>query len=158
MEDKGLPAFFYPGTIYVGPYTVPFPYGLKSSTDGFYRADGGVYPSMIRIYVSPTITMGVGIAICFGSYEAGAQLPNPFKHIDGNCIVLAKTMGGKKKNGGGNNEEQTNQQLTIPARQHDLAQGGTCNRPTQDPAKPVSPFVLSPDNTPPTSPQAQAIP
>jgi len=36
MQDKGLPAFFFPGTIYAGPYTVPFPYGMKGSTDGFY--------------------------------------------------------------------------------------------------------------------------
>ncbi|MBP6910639.1 hypothetical protein KBC03_03485 [Patescibacteria group bacterium] len=118
MEDKGLPAFFYPGTIYAGPYTVPFPYGQKGAGDGFYRAQGGVYPSMIRIYVSPTLTMGVGVAICFGSYQAGIQMPSPFRHIAGNCIVLAKTFGAKN-----NNNTNTNTQVTVPARQYDLAKG-----------------------------------
>lgn len=71
---------------------------------------------MIRIYVSPTLTMGIGIAICFGPYTVGAKIPSPFRHIAGNCIVLAKNFG-KNKN---NTPEPS--QLTVPARQYNLAQ------------------------------------
>jgi hypothetical protein len=68
---------------------VPIPYGLKSPSDSFYRADGGTLPSQIRIYAAPTTTASVGIAICVGPMQAGANLPRPVADLGGNCIVTA---------------------------------------------------------------------
>ena len=59
--------------------------------------------------------MGLGIAICFGPYAAAGNIPSPFRHIAGNCIVVAKNFG--KKNGAPMPKQQT-----VPAWQHDLAQ------------------------------------
>jgi hypothetical protein len=89
-QDKWLPAFFFPGTLQTPTWPIPIPYGQKWPGDGFYRAQWWVYPSQIRIYVSPTLTMGVWLAICFWPYAAGIKLPNPIRHIAGNCIVIAK--------------------------------------------------------------------
>lgn len=112
---------FYPGTIRPGGYDVPAPYGQKSPTDGFYWAGGGSYPSNIRVYESPAITNKDGVAMCYGSYQAGASLPNPIKHISGNCVVTAKK-----------DETQITPGDSRPALeqwQYDAAEGGTCNTP-----------------------------
>lgn len=89
--------------------------------------------------------MGVGVAVCFGPYQVGAQIPNPFKHIKGNCIVVAKTFGERK-----NNEQPTRPQTTIPSWQYDLAQGGECNNVSQNPSKPSTPFSLTNNNGSPS--------
>lgn len=47
---------------------------------------------MIRVYLSPTLTMGLGVAICFGPQTAGNAIPQPFRDIAGNCIVLATQL------------------------------------------------------------------
>ncbi|USN56730.1 MAG: hypothetical protein H6766_07045 [Candidatus Peribacteria bacterium] len=64
FEDKGLPIFFFPGTLNTPVGPIPFPYGLKGPGDSFYWPSGGVYPSQIRIYLAPTLTQQLGMAIC----------------------------------------------------------------------------------------------
>jgi len=41
--------------------------------------------------------MSVGFAVCFGPYAAGIKLPNPLRHIAGNCIVFGKRPGKESK-------------------------------------------------------------
>gem|GEM_PF-3947144 len=48
---------------------------MKDFTDSFYWVPGGVYPSMIRIYVSPTLTMQLGVSICLGPMAAASKIP-----------------------------------------------------------------------------------
>jgi hypothetical protein len=44
---------------------------------------------MIRIYVAPTLTAQIGVAICLGAYITGKGIPSPLADIGGNCIVMA---------------------------------------------------------------------
>jgi hypothetical protein len=47
-------------------------------------------PSLVRIYVAPTLTAQVGVAICFMPYKAAqTTFPRPIGAIAGNCIVTA---------------------------------------------------------------------
>ena len=49
-----------------------------------------ILPTMIRIYLSPTLTAGLWVAICFGPYLAWMLAPPPpFWAIMWNCIVFA---------------------------------------------------------------------
>ena len=47
---------------------------------------------MIRIYLSPTLTQQLGMAICFGPQTVGNNIPAPFSSIGGNCIVTKVPM------------------------------------------------------------------
>ncbi len=95
---KGLPVFHFPGTLPTPVGPIPIPWGLKGPGDGFLWAPGGTYPSLIRIYVAPTLTAQLGLAICFWPYSIGNNLVSPFSDIGGNCIVLSMPLPcGKKK-------------------------------------------------------------
>lgn len=77
---KGLPILSFPtnSTIPIWPPT----------TDGA----GGLFgwtTSQFRLYIAPTMTLGLGIALCVGPYGVGAKLPKPFRDIAGNCIIFA---------------------------------------------------------------------
>ena len=141
-SDKWLPAFFFPGTIYVAWVPVPFPYGLKWPWDWFYWAQGGNYPSMIRIYVSPTLTASMWTAICFWPYAAGINFPNPIKHIAWNCIVIAPKWWW--------NWKRLNQTSWHPNNDDDSWDNTSadnspriCSNPIQSVARPTSPFSMS---------------
>jgi len=41
------------------------------------------------MYLAPTLTLGMGVALCFGPYKMGTNIPKPFRDIGGNCIVVA---------------------------------------------------------------------
>ncbi|MEI7557818.1 MAG: hypothetical protein WCJ45_03115 [bacterium] len=59
-------------------------------SDGFFLGvPGGPYSSFFRLYLVPTLTLGMGMAMCFGPYSMGIKLPKPFRDIAGNCIVFA---------------------------------------------------------------------
>lgn len=45
--------------------------------------------SQFRLYIAPTMTLGLGIAICVWPYSLGVKLPKPIRDIGGNCIVFA---------------------------------------------------------------------
>jgi hypothetical protein len=90
FQDKWLPVFFFPGTVYVMGAPIPMPYGLtQPGTDSFYWAPGGALPSMIRLYVSPTLTAQLWFAICLWPQAATQALPQPIRDLWGNCIVLS---------------------------------------------------------------------
>lgn len=92
FTDKGIPAFNFPGNRPTGiPPYLPLPWIFwlpqKWPKDDFYGVSGGPYSSMMRVYLSPTLTAKLGIGICFWPY--GLNLPKPFRDIAGNCIVFA---------------------------------------------------------------------
>lgn len=95
-KDNGFPIIAFPATFVspVWPLPLPFPFwGLqKWSTDSYgyygFPAPWWVYPSMIRLYIVPTITMRVGIAICLWPQVVGEKIPIPLSMISGNCIVV----------------------------------------------------------------------
>jgi len=41
------------------------------------------------MYLAPTLTMQLGIALCFGPYKTAMALPQPLRDIGGNCVVAA---------------------------------------------------------------------
>ena len=95
FKDKWLPLLWFPSTLQTtfGPMPFLWPIGQKGPWDWFYRAGWWTYPSMVRIYFSPTLTAKLGIGICFWSYGLGINIPKPFKDIVGNCITFALDPG-----------------------------------------------------------------
>lgn len=89
---KGMPVLDIPATLPVAipiPFVGFFGFPQKWATDGFFLgAPWGVYPSVFRLYVAPTLTLGVGIAMCFGPYTVGKAIPQPFRNLWGNCVVF----------------------------------------------------------------------
>jgi hypothetical protein len=49
----------------------------------------GAYPSIVRIYIAPTLTMQVGVAVCLGVDQVFKKIPSPLSDLGGNCIVFA---------------------------------------------------------------------
>lgn len=93
-DDKWFPAFWFPWTQQIWPYRVPFPWWsqMLSNVDDFgywYPSQGWNYPSAVRIYVSPTLTLWVGVAICVWPQAWFNNIPSPFQDIAWNCVVLA---------------------------------------------------------------------
>ena len=91
---KGMPLLNIPGNrpTPIGYIPAPgfFGYPFKSPTDGFFLGNPiWTYQSRFRLYVAPTLTLGLGIAMCFGPYSVGKALPKPFRDLGGNCIVFA---------------------------------------------------------------------
>lgn len=93
MDDKWLPIFFFPGTLFT-PVPVPIPYWLKTVwTDDFYRAGWWSIPSFIRIYLAPTTTLWLWLWLCFGlDKQLRVNLKKPFKDIVGNCLAFATDL------------------------------------------------------------------
>lgn len=123
--NKGLPVFHFPGTLVTPIGPIPIPRGLKWPWDGFIRAPGGTYPSMVRIYVSPTLTAQVGVAVCMGPYSVGTAIPSPFSELGGNCIVTVIQPQCKSK---GENTDENNPNETYDPRIDELTQWNTCNQ------------------------------
>ena len=44
------------------------------------------------MYAAPTLTQQAGFAACFGSYDAGMNIPQPASSVSGNCIVAASPV------------------------------------------------------------------
>ena len=87
-----LPIFAFPTTLTtpVGPMPFLWPPMILGSTNTF----PGPIMSMMRFYLSPTLTGGMGIAMCWGPYMGDAVPPPPVFPIPypppiGNCIVTA---------------------------------------------------------------------
>lgn len=92
---KGMPLLNIPGNRWPTPIGyVPAPgffgFPFKWATDGFFLWTlWWTYPSQFRLYVAPTLTLGLGMAMCFGPYTVGKALPKPFRDLWGNCVVFA---------------------------------------------------------------------
>jgi len=77
---KGLPIIAFPTSAPV-PIRPPTPVGAWGILQGS--------TSQFRLYIAPTLTLGLGIAMCFWPYAVGVQIPKPFGDLWGNCIVFA---------------------------------------------------------------------
>ncbi|MCF7835358.1 VCBS repeat-containing protein, partial [Candidatus Gracilibacteria bacterium] len=158
----GVPMLFFPGTLQtpVGPIPMVgngfIPVVQKGAGDDFkFSAPGGTIPSQFRLYIAPTLTMQVGIAMCMGPYAAGINLPKPFRDIGGNCVVVAIPIPlpcGDKKNSSTDGDQ-------YPQRMNEIGgDGNACNssigpNATNDGYAP-SPFQLVSTSQSNTNPQA----
>jgi len=132
-----VPVFFFPWTIWTPVWTIPFPWWMKDFTDSFYWVPGGVYPSMIRIYVSPTLTMQLGVSICLGPMAAASKIPPLVWDVAWNCIVFALSL--PCAQGSSNKETQTYTADII-----DSAWWGVCSTPPTPRSVSINWFVDSP--------------
>ena len=89
-----LPAFAFPTTLPtpVGPMPAPAAFGAPSII-GAANIPGPI-TSQIRFYLSPTLTGGIGIAMCWGPYPVSPTVPPPVFPVPypppiGNCMVTA---------------------------------------------------------------------
>jgi hypothetical protein len=134
-NDKWLPVFHFPGTLTTPVWPVPIPRGMKWPGDGFYRAPGWTYPSQIRIYAAPTLTLSAGFALCFWPYAAGIKLPSPLRHIAGNCITFGIKPGKKNKT-----PKPAWYNPADPISAFPTAGPNSCRTVIQQPGKPISPL------------------
>lgn len=131
-----LPVFFFPGTMYM-PWPVPVPNWLKWKADGFIRAPWWKYPSRVRLYVGPTLTMSLWFAACFGLYEVGMKMPTaPMGSIAWNCVVASMPLNflSCKKPA-----KNTFGSYQLESRQLEMWKIGSCNK--TNPRK-TSPFQI----------------
>ena len=87
--ENWIPVFHFPWTLPTPVGTIPFPRWQKWPWDEFIWVPWWVYPSMIRIYAVPTLTLQVWIAICLWPYWIWSLIPSPLADIGGNCVVFA---------------------------------------------------------------------
>lgn len=93
-SDFPLPALAFPVTLptpvgpipFVSVFGIPSVLGMASIT--------GPIMSMLRIYTAPTLTGGLGLALCWGPYPTVPTVPPPVWPIPypppiGNCMVTA---------------------------------------------------------------------
>jgi len=111
---KGIPTLTIPGN-WPNPFwwwylPIPWIFGLpfKWSTDWFLGIDGWSRSSQFRLYLVPTLTAELGIAMCFGPYDVWTAIPDPASSIWWNCIVTAVPLCGDTWGGSGW-PNQTNQ-------------------------------------------------
>lgn len=91
------PAMTFPGNRWPTPVWVylPFPwifgYPFKWPGDWFvdFVPQNWTYPSMFRLYLMPTLTMNLWIALCFGPYGVWKAIKDPIGSVAWNCIVFA---------------------------------------------------------------------
>lgn len=118
---KGWPALSIPGNWWpVGPTYIPAPnifwFPFRWPWDDYlWWPKNGTNPSLLRMYLIPTLTAKMVVGMCFGKYNQGIHLPSPIWDIAGNCIAIGTDIGLWKKekdevkNDG--SEANTNQQL-----------------------------------------------
>lgn len=134
---KGIPTLTIPGNrptpagVFL-PIPGIFWLPVKGPTDGYFL---GVQwwilanSSLFRLYIVPTLTLGLGMAMCFWPYGVGVKLPKPFRDMGGNCIVFALpplTSCSSTNEGVGNDEPSVETYDPSIAAAADV---GTCNNP-----------------------------
>lgn len=91
--NEGIPIFAAPTTLPLPFGPVPFIWPPSPMGAGGYFPSGPI-KSVFRNFLTPTLTLGLGNAACFGTTEFGKLPPkglSPFVP-GGNCIVIAKPM------------------------------------------------------------------
>ncbi len=149
FDDPGLPLVAFPTTIPTwrisNPAPIPFfrpsifpkwawwyfDYSIwrkKWEFDVKQKVDPErTYESYFRLYVSPTLTNWVGIAMCFGKYDS-INLPDPLWDVVWNCIVMWAPIPGMCDDDGdayANNKHDWS--TTIDDKTRDLQQVGVCD-------------------------------
>ncbi len=98
-NDNWFPIFAFPAWMptWVPPYIpMPFPRGWITKlgwvdTYWYFWFPSPVwpFPSMVRIYLSPTLTLWLWVAFCFGPQKPMSMIPSPLRDIVWNCVVVA---------------------------------------------------------------------
>ncbi|MEF2176074.1 MAG: FG-GAP-like repeat-containing protein [Candidatus Absconditabacteria bacterium] len=152
-DDPGTPVFWYPGTKWItcgDSCSCPIPMPNMKTKLGppvESAAPSGckptpVYMSNIRMYLSPTLTQGMGVAVCYGPYQAGMKgWPNPSGVYMGNCVVAGTNFDVFECK-----REENSDEDSIDDWQFDLYNIGSCNSEFPDNSR-VSPLYYSSDNT-----------
>lgn len=146
---KGMPLLNIPGNRWPTPIGyVPAPgffgFPFKWATDGFFLGSPwGTYPSQFRLYIAPTLTLGLGMAMCFGPYTVGKALPKPFRDLGGNCIVFALPPLTKCSNTASTGTANQPSTESLWSSMVAAAGHGTCNTPP----KIGNTIAFAPDNT-----------
>ena len=94
MPLLNIPGNWWPTVAWYIPAPWFFWYPAKvTEVDGFsFWNPVWTYPSMFRIYLMPTLTAKVGIAMCFGPYTVGKYILDPIGDVGWNCIVFALSL------------------------------------------------------------------
>ena len=95
----------------------------------------GDWPSLIRIYISPTTTAWLGFAICLWPETLGKKLPKLFRDVVWNCIVFAANLWPNSTP-----KLPETKTITISPEYADNTNQDTCNIKTD---KALTPFVLT---------------
>lgn len=102
--DDWKPFFRFPSTKWQSckwnPCCIPLPVPNQARLNGIDNPNTKccapcpwIYPSNIRLYLAPTLTMWLGFAACFGPYKpATVAPPAPFWTVAWNCVVTASTF------------------------------------------------------------------
>lgn len=88
-----LPIFAFPATLATPVGPLPSPASLFFPLPGMASIPGPIF-SALRFYLAPTLTGGMGVAMCWGPYPTSPVVPPPAFPIPypppvGNCIVTA---------------------------------------------------------------------
>lgn len=99
---KWLPTLTVPGNrpSPAGYLPIPWIFGFpfKGPKDGFLWIPWGTNSSLFRLYLIPTLTAEIWIAMCFGPYNAlKLTLPDPLGETAWNCLVMAVPLPCKEK-------------------------------------------------------------
>lgn len=94
MPLLNIPGNRWPTVAWYIPAPGFFGYPAKApEIDGFsFWNPAWTYPSMFRIYLMPTLTAKVGIAMCFGPYTVWKYILDPIGDVGWNCIVFAVSL------------------------------------------------------------------
>jgi len=85
-----IPGNRWPTTVWYLPIPGFFGLPFRWPTDWFlWWAQVGSYPSQFRLYLVPTLTAELWIAMCFGPYTVWNAIPDPVSSIGWNCIVVS---------------------------------------------------------------------
>ena len=92
---KGMPILTIPGNWWpTMAWYIPAPwifwYPFKGPTDSFFLWNyWWTYSSLFRVYLMPTLTLDLWIALCFGPYSVWSNIPDPVGSILWNCVVFS---------------------------------------------------------------------
>ena len=138
FNDKWLPTITFPGNwpcpIWYCPFPGIFGFPFKWTTDGFgyfsMPTKAWPYSSMLRLYVSPTLTAKVWLALCIWPYGVWMKIPKLFREVVWNCIVFAIDPGiGVCKN------DTPDTTYTVTPENKQLQDFNTCNDNLSDDTK-----------------------
>lgn len=92
---KWIPILNIPTTYITPVWTYPFiwafwlPTKVAWTDTYFLWAPTWTYPSVFRLYLMPTLTLDLWIALCFWLQTVWARIPDPFGSIAWNCVVFS---------------------------------------------------------------------
>ncbi len=142
MLGGWMPVLYFPGTLPIPPLppipmisTSFIPIPMKGIWDGFglpgiLPMAGGVYPSQVRLYLVPTLTLQLGVAICFGPYSLWSNIPKLLRDLWGNCVVTAFPLYQNSCGWGDSNSTEPTTEV-LDSWMTDLATNGSCQNPVQ---------------------------